>query len=190
MAEIFVIQIIKITGYFCNETKAPRFKGGWLISTISGRNLVAQSNSSANHIGAYPLILTTYLVIRHQFRFKRTVENLYNEHKLSAREIAIKLNCSHHAINEAIKKLKIKITSKVRRPKFGRSSPNKSENQLKLESKIIALLHDLKNQGKSFVDIAHSLNSRGIKTPSGHGKWRPSTVKRILNTTLQPSPQI
>ena len=40
MAEIFVIQIIKITGYFCNETKAPRFKGGWLISTISGRNLV------------------------------------------------------------------------------------------------------------------------------------------------------
>lgn len=40
MAEIFVIQIIKITGYFCNETQPPRFKGGWLISIISGRNLV------------------------------------------------------------------------------------------------------------------------------------------------------
>lgn len=136
-------------------------------------------DTTANH-KTDPLILTTYLVLRHQFRFKRNLERLYNEEKLSAREIAAKLGSSHHSINSAIKRFKIPKPDKVRRPRFGRATPNKSEAHVKKELKTLELIRQLKKSGKSLRAIANYLNKQAIKTPSGSGLWVPSTIKRVL----------
>ena len=130
----------------------------------------------------YPLILTTYLVLRHKFRFKRNIERLYIEQQLSAREIAIKLDCSHNSINAALKKFNMPKSEKIRRPKYGRQTPNKSESQINKELKIITLIAKLKNQGKSLRMIAKYLNNKAVRTPSGDGLWVQSTIKRILNS--------
>ncbi len=142
--------------------------------------MVVLDNITANH-KTYPLILTTYLVLRHQFRFKRNIERLYNDEKLSAREVAAKLGSSHSSINTAVKKLELTKPIKIRRPRFGRPTPNKSETQSKKELKTIALILDLKRQGFSLGMIARHLNNNKINTPSGSGSWVKSTVKRLLN---------
>lgn len=141
--------------------------------------MVVLGDSTANH-KTDPLILTTYLVLRHQFRFKRNIERLYNNEQLSAREIAVKLGSSHHSINTAIKRFNISKPHKVRRPKFGKSTPNKSEAQVKKEQQIIKLISGLKVKGESFRAIAFYLNNKKISTPSGKGKWVQSTIKRII----------
>lgn len=136
-------------------------------------------NVTANH-KTDPLILTTYLVLRHQFRFKRNIERLYNDKKLSAREIAAKLGSSHSSINTALKRFNLPKAEKLRRPKYGRQTPNKSESQIKKELKTITLITQLKEQGKSLRMIAKYLNDKGVASPSGDGLWVQSTVKRIL----------
>lgn len=136
-------------------------------------------NVTANH-KTDPLILTTHLVLRHQFRFKRKIERLYNDEKLSAREIAVKLGSSHHSVNEAIKRFNIPKPTRIRRPKFGRPTPNKSETQLKREIKVITLILRLNKNGNSLRTIATYLNDNQIKTPSGSGTWVQSTIRRII----------
>ena len=144
--------------------------------------MVVLGDTTANHT-TDPLILTTYLVLRHQFRFKRNIERLYNNEKLSAREIAVKLGSSHHSVNTAIKRFKIPKPKQIRRPKFGRSTPNKSEAQIKNEIKAIALIIQMSQNGKSLRAIANHLNERSIRTPSGQGKWVQSTIKRIIKNS-------
>lgn len=136
-------------------------------------------DTTANH-KTDPLILTTYLVLRHPFRFKRNIERLYNDEKLSAREIAVKLGSSHHSVNAAIKKFQIIKPNKIRRPKFARAAPNKSEAQFKRELKTVALIKQLQKQGLSLRMIANHLNKEAVKTPSGTGLWVQSTIKRII----------
>lgn len=141
--------------------------------------MVVLGDSTANH-KTDPLILTTYLVLRHQFRFKRCIDHLYNERELSAREIAAKLDSSHHSINSAIKRFGIIKPEKIRRPRFGRASPYKSEAKLKHELKVIQQIKLLNKQGLSLRKIADKLNHLKIETPSGKGQWVQSTIKRIL----------
>lgn len=141
--------------------------------------MVVLGDATANH-KTDPLILTTYLVLRHQFRFKRSLERLYDNEKLSAREIASKLGSSHSAVNEAVKKFKIKKPVKVRRPKFGRAAPSKSEYKLRTEEKTINFILKLKKSGLSFRKIAQILNKQKVSTPSGKGLWVQSTIKRIV----------
>jgi len=141
--------------------------------------MVAQGNATANHFSS-PLNLTTYLAIGHQFRYRLNIEKLYLADKLSAREIAAKLGSSHDSINSAIKKFNITKPIKIRRPKFGRATPNKSESQIKRELKTIALIKRLKKEGTSLRMISKYLNENKIKTPSGAGLWVPSTIKRII----------
>lgn len=141
---------------------------------------MAQDNPSANQIEMYPLILTTYLVLRHKFRFKRNIERLYIGQQLSAREIAIKLGCSHNAVNKSLRHLKIDKSLKIRRPKYGRPSPSKSEKQLIQEKQIISIIFNFYNKGVSYRSICKFLNYKKVPSPSGHGSWVQSTIKRII----------
>jgi DNA invertase Pin-like site-specific DNA recombinase len=47
---------------------------------------------------------------------------------------------------------------------------------------VQSLILDLKASGLSLTDIAHNLNTRGIKTARGTSTWYAETVRRVLNT--------
>ena len=140
--------------------------------------MVVLGDTTANH-KTDPLILTTYLVLRHPFRFKRNIEQLYNGKGLSAREIATKLGSSHHAINEAIKRFALPKPNKIRRPKYGRPSPSKSEAQHIYESKVVETIKILRAKGISYRAICTHLKEKNLKNFKKGNTWSHSTVRRI-----------
>lgn len=71
-----------------------------------------------------------------------------------------KLGSSHDSINAAVKRFNFAKPNKIRRPKFGRPTPNKSESQIMRELKIIALIIQLKEQRNSLRAIASYLNGK------------------------------
>lgn len=143
--------------------------------------MVDQVYITANESLSSQLFFTKYLEVKHKFRRKALLEQLYCQNQMSAREVASALGCAHSSINRALKKYGMPLGESPRRPRFGKSSPNKSESQLKDEEKKIRQIKALLAKGHSLRQVASMFNERHYRTPSGRGEWTVKTLKRITN---------
>ena len=109
----------------------------------------------------------------------------YEVEKLSARQIAVLISCSHDAINRAlstfgIRKRKIKSGYA---PYGHKLHKNKVVPHVR-QQKIIKQMQRLRKKGWSYKKIADRLNDCGVKTPTGKDKWYGCGVRRILKNTI------
>jgi hypothetical protein len=79
-----------------------------------------------------------------------------------------------------------------RRASAGAAAPMPAEPQAsqgaKTEPQTLDLgekISALRDQGLSYARIANQLNQEGISTPSGRGRWRGTTVQRIVQRQAQ-----
>lgn len=142
-----------------------------------------QGDITANQREVPALVLTKYLEPLYKFRNAKTVESLYRKKHLSAREIAVTLGCGHSSINRVLQNLGIEKPDRIRRPKYARPSPSKSERQLRAELKVQSFAKKLVDKGVSFRKIAALFNTREYRTPSGRGIWHPRAIKELVSDT-------
>jgi hypothetical protein len=114
------------------------------------------------------------------FRNKSFLNQKYTIEKLSARQIAVLIGCSHSVINSALRRYG--IVAEPRESgwiKYG----TKLEGGLRVphvrEKNIIKSIQRKRNHGWSYTRISDWLHIRGVRCPSGRGRWFPATVRRI-----------
>jgi hypothetical protein len=56
-----------------------------------------------------------------------------------------------------------------------------SEMEQQRRSELSEMVSVMQQEGKNNSEIARELDSRGIPTPSGRGKWHRTMIKRILD---------
>lgn len=121
-------------------------------------------------------VCTTPLYRKEQFlRQKYLVENM------SARQIAVLIGHSHHAVNSALKKFGMKRDIAIR----GRLGfevhwgPTGRIVPARLEA-IVRWMTKLRSDGASYREIAQRLETKSVEAPSGRVKWYAGTVRSIL----------
>jgi len=62
------------------------------------------------------------------------------------------------------------------------SAPASSPDQDMGRQEILALIRGMRAQKMSFAKIAEQLEAQAIATLSGHGKWYPTTVSKLLQS--------
>jgi len=116
------------------------------------------------------------------FRNKSFLNQKYIVEKLSARQIAVLIGCSHSVINSALRRYGILTEPRESGwVKYG----TKIEGGLRVphvrEQNVIESIIRKRDQGWSYNRISDWLHERGIRCPSGRGRWFPATVKRVVN---------
>ncbi len=115
------------------------------------------------------------------FRRESFLRQKYEQERLSARQIAFLIGCSHSVINRALIQFGIK--------KLGqRSGWVEYGCKLKLGKRvrhvrqqvIIKQMGRWREKGWTYDDIAKRLNDRKIPSPDGKSRWHGSTIARIL----------
>lgn len=115
------------------------------------------------------------------YRKEDWLKQKYLVEKMSARQIAVLIGCSHHSVNSALKRFGIKrdlanrgrLGFEVRWGPKGRIVPRRLKA-------LVRWMTKLRNEGLSFREIASRLEKRGVKAPSGQAKWYGYTVRAIL----------
>jgi hypothetical protein len=123
------------------------------------------------------------------YRKERWLKQKYEVEKLPARQIAVLIGRSHNAVNSALKRFGM-VRERAARGRFGfevRWGPSGRivPRNLKL---IVGRMKRLREQGLSYREIAQSLESKGIKAPSGKVKWYGCTVRSIYCGIGKPRP--
>ncbi len=101
--------------------------------------------------------------------------------KLPARQIAVLIGCSHHAVNSALKRFRMKqgiavrgrLGFEVRWGPHGRIVPARLKG-------LIRWMTKLRHNGSGYREIARRLEVKGVGAPSGQVKWYACTVRSIL----------
>ena len=114
------------------------------------------------------------------YKNKAFLKQKYEVEKLSARQIAVLIGCSHAAVNRAIKHFNF-VTQAHQggwagygfKLHHGVLVPHVREQI------IIRRILRWREAKWSFTRIAKALNRSGISTPSKKGKWHASNIKRI-----------
>ena len=140
--------------------------------------MVDQAAASAKLSANIQLSFEKQLPLKHCFRSREVIEELYDNQKMSAREIAAHLGCGHSSVNRVIKNLGITKAEARRRPAFGRPSPNKTVKQLAVEQRRVVEVRQLISKGWSLTAIAKRFNAKGYPSPSGRGIWTHAAIKR------------
>ena len=105
----------------------------------------------------------------------------YLVERLSARQIAFLIGCSHIAVNRALKKFGlIREPTPSGRLGFEIGIGSKGRFFEKRRKKLIQRMLKMREQGVSFRKIAKWLESKDIPAPSGKMKWYAGTIKAIL----------
>lgn len=141
-----------------------------------GRSSPSNTNRSSPALIVKSSICTSPLYRKEEFLKKKDVEE-----RLSARQIAFLIGCSHHAVNQALKRFGLarEISSRGRLGfEVGRSPRGRIYD--KQMQRLVALMIRLRDNGTSYREIARRLELKGIKAPSGNVKWYGGTIRSIL----------
>ncbi len=119
------------------------------------------------------------------FRNKAFLNQKYTVDKLSARQIAVLIECRHSTVNSALGRFGIKTEPRESGwVKYG----TKMENGIRVphvrEQIIIQSILKKRQLGWSYQKISDWLKNRGIKTPTGQTRWYHSTVLRIAEKQI------
>ena len=110
---------------------------------------------------------------------------------MSARQIAVLIGHSHHAVNSALKKFGMKRDMAVR-GRLGfevRWGPNGRIVPARLKT-LVRWMIKLRSDGASYREIARRLEAKGVEAPSGRVKWYVGTVRSILKRNRSTRPKI
>lgn len=101
--------------------------------------------------------------------------------KLSAREIAVLVGHSHHAVNQALKKFGlIREPSKTGRLGFGVRFSSRGRTFDARLKRVIAWMARMQERGASYLEIARELQKEAVNPPGGGKRWYGGTVRNIL----------
>ncbi len=115
------------------------------------------------------------------YRKKWWLEQKYMVEKLSAREISVLVGHSHHAVNQALKRFGL-LREPSQTGRLGlevRSEPKCRIVPARTKA-LIKWMIRLRGKGISYREIAHRLETKGIKSPSGNSKWYACTVRLAI----------
>lgn len=115
------------------------------------------------------------------FRNESFLRQKYELEGLSARQIAVLIQCSHSTINRALDDFG--ITKSKRQGgwvEYGWKMKNGKRVPHVRQQRIIDQIMRWKNRGWSYRKIAKLLSSRGVKSPSGIERWSIASLRRVL----------
>jgi hypothetical protein len=119
------------------------------------------------------------------YRKEAWLRQKYLVENLPARQIAVLIGCSHHAVNGALNKFGMKRDIAVR-GRLGfevRWGPNGRIVPTRLKA-LVRWMTKLRQNGSSYREIARRLEAKGIEAPSGRIKWYACTVRSILKRNI------
>jgi recombinase len=143
--------------------------------------MVDQLSPKTNTASSINLKLISSICTSPLYRKEEWLKQKYQVEKLSARQIAVLIGCSHHSVNCALKRFSMKrdiairgrLAFEVRWGPKGRIIPRRLKA-------LVSWMAKLRTQGLSYREIARRLEGRGVKAPSGQVKWYGCTVRSIL----------
>lgn len=115
------------------------------------------------------------------YRKEAFLKQKYVVEGFSARQISFLIGCSHHAVNQALKKfgMKREIHRRGRLPyELGLSKRGRIYE--KGCQRIVQKMIRLRRTGKTYREIARLLEELGVSTPVGKTRWYAGTVRAIL----------
>lgn len=114
------------------------------------------------------------------FKLEGFLKQKYHQERLSARQIAVLIRCSHSVVNSALIRFGIKKLAQSSgwieygwKLKFGRRVPHRRQQI------IIRQISNMRKRGWTYQRIAQKLNDRKIPAPQGL-IWYSSTISKIL----------
>ncbi len=135
-----------------------------------------KNNASSLNLRLYSSICTLPL-----FRNKAFLTQKYHVEKLSARQIAVLIGCSHSTINDALENFGLtKQTHKGGWVPYGTKLLKTGRVSHVRQQKVIEWMLKKKRSGWSSAKIAASLNEHKVPSPAGTGTWYPASVGKII----------
>jgi IS30 family transposase len=114
------------------------------------------------------------------FRSKSFLNQKYTVEGLSARQIAVLIGCGHSTINSALKRHGLATEARESGwVQYGTKLAGGLRMPHVREQMIIDTIRRMRASGWSYHRINHWLHRRGIRCPSGRGRWHSATVRRI-----------
>lgn len=152
-----------------------------LKSSGSQKKVVDQFSPKTNTASSINLKLISSVCTSPLYRKEEWLRQKYQTEKMSARQIAVLIGCSHHSVNCALKRFGMKrdistrgrLGFEVQWRSNGRIAPRKLKS-------LVRWMTKLRSDGSSYREIASKLEKRGIEAPSGRLKWYACTVRSIL----------
>lgn len=139
------------------------------------KNPIEIFNPYSMHLRTESTVSTTPL-----FRSKSFLNQKYVVEGLSARQIAVLIDCGHSTINSTLIRHGIK---KKKQASGWLTYGTKMEGGKRVahyrEQQVIGQISRKREVGWSYQKISDWLSGRGIRTPAGQTRWYHSTVKRI-----------
>lgn len=143
--------------------------------------MVDQFSPKTNTTSSINLKLISTICTSPLYRKEVWLRSKYEAEKMSARQIAVLIGCSHHSVNSALKQFGMKRDTPIR-GRLGfevRWGPNGRIVPRKLKT-LIQWITKLRDKGLSYREIASRLERKGVDAPSGRVKWYACTVRSIL----------
>lgn len=114
------------------------------------------------------------------FRRESFLRQKYEQERLSARQIAFLIGCSHSVINRALIQFGIKkLGQRSGWVEYGWKFKLGKRVKHHRQQKIIQQMRNLRKRGWTFHRIAKKLNDRKIPAPGG-SIWYGATIVRVL----------
>ncbi|MBK9040974.1 MAG: hypothetical protein IPL83_17780 [Bdellovibrionales bacterium] len=150
------------------------------LNPFPGVNLVDKNPDEIFNLSSMNLRIQSTVSTTPLFRNKAFLNQKYVVEGLSARQIAVLIGCGHSVINTALRRYGIVIEPRASGwVKYG----TKLEGGLRMphvrEQMIISTIRRKRASGWSYQRINYWLHIRGIRCPSGRGRWHSATVRRI-----------
>lgn len=115
------------------------------------------------------------------FRREYFLRQKYEQERLSARQIAFLIGCSHSVINRALIQFGIKkLGQRSGWVEYGWKFKLGKRVRHVRQQVIIKQMGRWRKKGWTYNDIAKRLNDRKITSPDGKSRWYGSTIARIL----------
>lgn len=148
---------------------------------IRGHRKMVELSMALSSLGSSPKFTVVSAVCTTPlFRRESFLRQKYEQERLSARQIAFLIGCSHSVINRALVQFGIKKIGQRSgwveygwKFKLGRRVPHRRQQI------IIEQMYRMRRRGWTFQRIAQKLNERKISAPAGD-KWYGATVGKIL----------
>lgn len=143
--------------------------------------MVARCSRKTNTSSSLELKMISSICTSPLYRKEAWLKQKYLVEKLPARQIAVLIGCSHHAVNSALKRFGI-IRDIAVRGRLGfevRWGPHGRIVPARLKA-LVRWMTKLRKDGSSYREIARRLEAKGVEAPSGRVKWYACTVRSIL----------
>lgn len=116
------------------------------------------------------------------FRSEKYLRQKYEQEHLSARQIAVLIQCSHSAVNAALIQFGIKrVNQRSGWTEYGWKFKQGKRVMHFRQQLVIRQMIRWHERGWTNSHIAMHLNTRKIPSPSGKGNWHGTTINRILS---------